>query len=141
LTCKSEHERYLTEKYAKKPVVVMNYPKAIKAFYMRLNDDGRTVAAVDVLAPGAPSLTPPASPMCATPSPSRAPPATRGVDATKLVVAVRRLIPEYTPTVDFLKIRFDFSFATEVGNYLLARPKHIRVIDDDVPTNTYLILK
>jgi asparaginyl-tRNA synthetase len=40
----SEHERYLTEKYAKKPVVVMNYPKAIKAFYMRLNDDGRTVA-------------------------------------------------------------------------------------------------
>jgi aspartyl/asparaginyl-tRNA synthetase len=39
----SEHERYLTEKYAKKPVIVMNYPKAIKAFYMRLNDDGRTV--------------------------------------------------------------------------------------------------
>jgi len=48
----SEHERYLTEKYAKKPVVVMNYPKGIKAFYMRLNDDGRTVAAMDVLAPG-----------------------------------------------------------------------------------------
>jgi asparaginyl-tRNA synthetase len=48
----SEHERYLTEKYAKKPVVVMNYPKAIKAFYMRVNDDGRTVAAMDVLAPG-----------------------------------------------------------------------------------------
>jgi asparaginyl-tRNA synthetase len=48
----SEHERYLTEKYAKKPVVVMNYPKDIKAFYMRLNDDGRTVAAMDVLAPG-----------------------------------------------------------------------------------------
>ena len=48
----SEHERYLTEKYAKKPVIVMNYPKAIKAFYMRLNDDGRTVAAMDVLAPG-----------------------------------------------------------------------------------------
>jgi asparaginyl-tRNA synthetase len=47
----SEHERYLTEKYAKKPVIVMNYPKAIKAFYMRLNDDGRTVAAMDVLAP------------------------------------------------------------------------------------------
>jgi asparaginyl-tRNA synthetase len=37
----SEHERYLTEKYAKKPVIVMNYPKAIKAFYMRVNDDGR----------------------------------------------------------------------------------------------------
>jgi aspartyl/asparaginyl-tRNA synthetase len=36
----SEHERYLTEKYAKKPVIVMNYPKAIKAFYMRVNDDG-----------------------------------------------------------------------------------------------------
>src|SRR5947209_4169435 len=48
----SEHERYLTEKYAKKPVVVMNYPKDIKAFYMRVNDDGRTVAALDVLAPG-----------------------------------------------------------------------------------------
>jgi asparaginyl-tRNA synthetase len=48
----SEHERYLTESHAKKPVVVMNYPKAIKAFYMRVNDDGRTVAAMDVLAPG-----------------------------------------------------------------------------------------
>jgi asparaginyl-tRNA synthetase len=40
----SEHERYLAEKYAKKPVIVTNYPKAIKAFYMRVNDDGRTVA-------------------------------------------------------------------------------------------------
>src|SRR6185437_11771094 len=48
----SEHERYLTEKHAKKPVIVMNYPKVIKAFYMRLNDDGETVAAMDVLAPG-----------------------------------------------------------------------------------------
>ena len=48
----SEHERYLTEKYAKKPVIVMNYPKAIKAFYTRVNDDSRTVAAMDVLAPG-----------------------------------------------------------------------------------------
>jgi asparaginyl-tRNA synthetase len=48
----SEHERYLTEKHAKKPVIVMNYPKDIKAFYMRVNDDGRTVAAMDVLAPG-----------------------------------------------------------------------------------------
>jgi asparaginyl-tRNA synthetase len=48
----SEHERYLTEKHAKKPVVVMNYPTDIKAFYMRLNGDGRTVAAMDVLAPG-----------------------------------------------------------------------------------------
>jgi asparaginyl-tRNA synthetase len=48
----SEHERYLTEQYAKKPVIVMNYPKDIKAFYMRVNDDGRTVAAMDVLAPG-----------------------------------------------------------------------------------------
>ncbi len=48
----SEHERWLTEKVHKKPVVVMNYPKEIKAFYMRLNDDGRTVAAMDVLAPG-----------------------------------------------------------------------------------------
>jgi asparaginyl-tRNA synthetase len=48
----SEHERYLTEKHARKPVIVMNYPSGIKAFYMRLNDDGRTVAAMDVLAPG-----------------------------------------------------------------------------------------
>jgi asparaginyl-tRNA synthetase len=48
----SEHERYLTEKHVGRPVVVMNYPKEIKAFYMRLNDDDRTVAAMDVLAPG-----------------------------------------------------------------------------------------
>jgi asparaginyl-tRNA synthetase len=48
----SEHERWLTEKHAKKPVIVMNYPKGIKAFYMRMNDDGKTVAAMDVLAPG-----------------------------------------------------------------------------------------
>jgi len=48
----SEHERYLTEQHAKKPVIVMNYPKEIKAFYMRVNDDDRTVAAMDVLAPG-----------------------------------------------------------------------------------------
>ena len=48
----SEHERYLSEQHAKRPVIVMNYPKAIKAFYMRVNDDGRTVAAMDVLAPG-----------------------------------------------------------------------------------------
>jgi asparaginyl-tRNA synthetase len=48
----SEHERYLSEKHAGRPVVVMNYPKEIKAFYMRVNDDGKTVAAMDVLAPG-----------------------------------------------------------------------------------------
>ncbi|WP_428945747.1 asparagine--tRNA ligase [Pantoea sp. FN060301] len=48
----SEHERYLAEKHFKAPVVVKNYPKDIKAFYMRLNDDGKTVAAMDVLAPG-----------------------------------------------------------------------------------------
>lgn len=48
----SEHERWLTEDYVKAPVVVINYPKEIKAFYMRMNDDGRTVAAMDVLAPG-----------------------------------------------------------------------------------------
>ena len=48
----SEHERYLTEKHVKRPVIVLNYPKEIKAFYMRVNDDGRTVAAMDVLAPG-----------------------------------------------------------------------------------------
>lgn len=48
----SEHERYLTEKKFGKPVIVMNYPKDIKAFYMRMNDDGKTVAAMDVLAPG-----------------------------------------------------------------------------------------
>jgi asparaginyl-tRNA synthetase len=48
----SEHERYLTEEHIGRPVVVMNYPKEIKAFYMRLNDDEKTVAAMDVLAPG-----------------------------------------------------------------------------------------
>jgi asparaginyl-tRNA synthetase len=48
----SEHERYLTETLVGRPVVLMNYPKGIKAFYMRLNDDGRTVAAMDILAPG-----------------------------------------------------------------------------------------
>ncbi|MFH1730080.1 MAG: asparagine--tRNA ligase [Planctomycetota bacterium] len=47
----SEHERYLTEKHIKKPVIVRDYPKGIKAFYMRLNDDERTVAAMDVLVP------------------------------------------------------------------------------------------
>lgn len=48
----SEHEQYLTEKLVGRPVIVMNYPKEIKAFYMRVNDDDRTVAAMDVLAPG-----------------------------------------------------------------------------------------
>ena len=48
----SEHERYLSEKHVGRPLVVMNYPRDIKAFYMRLNDDGKTVAAMDVLAPG-----------------------------------------------------------------------------------------
>lgn len=48
----SEHERYLVEKHFKKPVIVTSYPKAIKAFYMRQNDDGKTVAAMDILAPG-----------------------------------------------------------------------------------------
>jgi asparaginyl-tRNA synthetase len=48
----SEHERYVTEKHVGKPVILMNYPKEIKAFYMRKNDDDRTVAAMDVLAPG-----------------------------------------------------------------------------------------
>jgi len=52
LDLQTEHERYLTEKHFKAPVVVMNYPTEIKAFYMRLSDDGRTVAALDVLAPG-----------------------------------------------------------------------------------------
>ncbi len=48
----SEHERFLTEQHVKGPVVVVNYPKDIKAFYMRLNDDDKTVAAMDVLVPG-----------------------------------------------------------------------------------------
>ena len=48
----SEHERYLVEKHFKKPVIVTGYPKGIKAFYMRQNDDGKTVAAMDILAPG-----------------------------------------------------------------------------------------
>jgi len=48
----SEHERYLVEKHFKKPVILTNYPIEIKAFYMRQNDDGKTVAAMDILAPG-----------------------------------------------------------------------------------------
>ena len=52
LDLQSEHERYLAEELCKKPVIVTDYPKEIKGFYMRLNDDGRTVAAMDVLAPG-----------------------------------------------------------------------------------------
>lgn len=52
LDLQTEHERWLTEEHVGRPVVVTNYPEHIKAFYMRLNDDGRTVAAMDVLAPG-----------------------------------------------------------------------------------------
>ena len=48
----TEHERYLTEQIFKKPVFVIDYPKEIKAFYMKLNDDGKTVAAMDLLVPG-----------------------------------------------------------------------------------------
>jgi len=48
----SEHERFLAEEHVGRPIVLMNYPKEIKAFYMRLNDDEKTVAAMDVLAPG-----------------------------------------------------------------------------------------
>ena len=48
----TEHERYITEQIFKKPVFVTDYPKEIKAFYMRLNEDGRTVAAADMLVPG-----------------------------------------------------------------------------------------
>ena len=48
----TEHERYLVETHVGRPVVVMHYPEQIKSFYMRLNDDGKTVAAMDVLAPG-----------------------------------------------------------------------------------------
>ena len=48
----SEHERYLVEKHFRKPVILTNYPAAIKSFYMRMNDDGKTVAAMDILAPG-----------------------------------------------------------------------------------------
>lgn len=52
LDLQSEHERYLAEVLCKKPVILIDYPKAIKGFYMRLNEDGNTVAAMDVLAPG-----------------------------------------------------------------------------------------
>jgi len=52
LDLQSEHERFLTEKHIQGPVVVIDYPKEIKAFYMRMNDDNRTVAAMDVLVPG-----------------------------------------------------------------------------------------
>ena len=48
----TEHERYLAEEYYKKPTVIMNYPKTIKPFYMHINDDGKTVACMDVLVPG-----------------------------------------------------------------------------------------
>jgi asparaginyl-tRNA synthetase len=48
----SEHERYITETHLKKPVILYDYPKTIKPFYMRVNDDGRTVAAMDILVPG-----------------------------------------------------------------------------------------
>ncbi len=51
LDLQSEHERYLAEEYCQRPVIIYDYPAAIKAFYMRLNDDGKTVAAMDVLAP------------------------------------------------------------------------------------------
>jgi asparaginyl-tRNA synthetase len=52
LNLQSEHERWLTEKHFKSPITVLNYPKEIKPFYMRLNDDGKTVAAIDLLVPG-----------------------------------------------------------------------------------------
>ena len=52
LDLQSEHERYIAEELCKKPVIITNYPKDIKSFYMRINDDGKTVAAMDVLAPG-----------------------------------------------------------------------------------------
>ncbi len=48
----SEHERYITEEHFKRPVIIYDYPKEIKPFYMRVNDDGRTVAAMDILVPG-----------------------------------------------------------------------------------------
>jgi len=48
----SEHERYLCERHFKKPTIVINYPKSFKAFYMRANEDGKTVAAMDILVPG-----------------------------------------------------------------------------------------
>lgn len=48
----SEHERYLAEEHVGRPIIMINYPKDIKGFYMRMNDDGKTVAAMDVLAPG-----------------------------------------------------------------------------------------
>ncbi len=48
----SEHERYLAEVHVGAPVILQNYPKDIKAFYMRMNEDGKTVAAMDILAPG-----------------------------------------------------------------------------------------
>ena len=52
LDLQSEHERFLAEEHVGRPVILMNYPQEIKAFYMRENDDGKTCAAMDVLAPG-----------------------------------------------------------------------------------------
>ena len=48
----SEHEKFLVEKHFKKPVIIVDYPAQIKAFYMRQNEDGKTVAAMDILFPG-----------------------------------------------------------------------------------------
>jgi asparaginyl-tRNA synthetase len=53
----SEHERYLVEKHFEKPVILTDYPASFKAFYMRLNDDEKTVAAMDVLFPGVGEIT------------------------------------------------------------------------------------
>jgi len=53
----SEHERYLTEEHTKSPIALINYPKEIKSFYMRANDDNKTVAAMDILAPGIGEIT------------------------------------------------------------------------------------
>ena len=52
LDLQTEHERYLTDEYFKKPVFVVNYPRKIKSFYMKQNPDGKTVAATDLLVPG-----------------------------------------------------------------------------------------
>ena len=51
-TCSREHERYLTEQHFKCPVILYDYPRTLKPFYMRVNDDGKTVRAMDVLVPG-----------------------------------------------------------------------------------------
>ena len=99
----SEHERWLTEEHVNAPVIVMNYPKEIKAFYMRMNDDGKTVAAMDVLAPGIGAQG-------ATPADL---PAVFGAAVRQVVPNVSRGVLRHGPDVAALRASAE-RFATEI---------------------------